>query len=205
MRIVVADDHAVTREGMRRLLAAEADLEVIAEVADGAEAIRVVETLRPDALLLDINMPRVNGVQVAQTLGETAPDTAIVVLTGYDEEHYIETLIRRGVKGYLTKASSAREVISALRTVNDGRMYFPSALLASIESVAHSTEVDAPTPRELEVLRLVSEGRRNGEIATHLSLSERTVHSHLRSLFQKAAVSSRSELVYIARQRGWVA
>lgn len=204
MRIVIADDHTVTREGMRRLLEGEADLEVVAEAGTGSEALGIVEALRPDILLLDINMPQVSGVQVARTLGETAPAVRIVILTGYDDEHYVETLIRLGVRGYLSKSASTREVVRAMRAVYAGDTYFQAGLVASLRNGPNCQAGENPTARELDVLRLVAEGYRNQRIAEQLGMSERTVHAHLRNLFGKLQVSSRSELTHEARQQGWV-
>lgn len=204
MRIVLADDHTVTREGMRRLLEGEEDLQVVAEAATGSEAIDSVEALRPDILLLDINMPLVNGVHVARKLGDTLPAVRIIVLTGYDDEHYVETLIRLGVRGYLSKSASTHEVIRAMRSVYAGGTYFQAGLMTSLRNGPNSQAGENPTERELEVLRLVAEGYKNQRIAERLGMSERTVHSHLRNLFGKLQVSSRSELTHQARQLGWV-
>lgn len=205
MRILLADDHAITREGTRRLLESEADLEVIAEAADGEEAVRLVEALHPDILLLDIRMPRLNGVQVAKHVVSSVPSTGIVVLTGYDNEHYLEALTHLGVRGYLPKSASSRELVSALRAVHAGRSY----LRSSVTDLPYETNaldgMRRPTPRELEVLCLVAEGAANHDIATQLSMSQRTVQFHLSRLFAKLDARSRTHMVHVARQRGWIA
>lgn len=201
MRILLADDHAITREGTRRLLEAEADLEVIAEAEDGLETLQLAAALVPDVLILDISMPRLHGVQVVRGL-ESLSQIRVIVLTGYDDEHYVETLVRLRVKAYLLKSVSARELVRALRIVHAGGTYFPHQVAQARTRAAGAT--DAPTPKELEVLRLADEGRKNREIADRLSMSERTVHFHLRNLFEKLRASSRSEMTYLARQRGWI-
>lgn len=204
IRILLADDHTITREGTRRLLEAEADLEVVAEAGDGEEAVHLAEMLLPDVLVLDINMPRLHGVQVAQRVG-TLSQVRVIVLTGYDEERYVGALVRLGVKGYLLKSASARELVRALRTVHAGGTHFQCAATAALRGMSGEPLQDGPTPKELEVLRLVAEGRKNREIAQLLCVSERTVHFHLRNLFEKLQVSSRSEMVYVAQQRRWLA
>jgi DNA-binding NarL/FixJ family response regulator len=201
MRIVIADDHTITRLGMQQLFQGEDDLQVIAEAGTGSDALRIVEALRPDILLLDINMPGMSGVEVARTLRGTMPELRIVILTGYDDEHYVQTLLQLGVRGYLSKSAPAREVVLAMRAVYAGGTYVQAGLLDPLGS---SNGRDAPTERELDVLRLVAKGYRNHSIAESLAMSERTVHAHLRSLFAKLEVSSRSELTYQARHRGWI-
>ncbi|HEX6510164.1 MAG TPA: response regulator transcription factor [Chloroflexota bacterium] len=204
MRILLADDHAITREGTRRLLEAEADLDVIAEAADGEEAVRLVEALHPDILLLDISMPRLNGVQVVKELAESAPQTHIVVLTGYDNEHYLEALTRLGVRGYLPKSASSRELVSALRAVYAGESYLKSDITGGASDVGGLAPAGKPTPRELEVLRLVAQGASNHDIALRLSMSQRTVQFHLSRLFAKLDARSRTQVAHLARQRGWI-
>lgn len=202
IRILLADDHAITREGTRRLLEAEPDLQVVAEAADGAETVRLAEDLHPDILLLDISMPRLDGIQVVRALGVTIPTMRIVVLTGYDNRHYVQTLVRLGVKGYLSKATSSSELVAALRAIHAGGTYLQTEIAASRPAEAASP--DDPTPRELGVLRLVAEGLRNREIAAQLATSERTVKFHLGNLFGKLQVTSRTEMTAQARRRGWL-
>ncbi len=203
MRILLADDHTITREGTRRLLEAEADLDVIAEAADGQETVRLARTLCPDIILLDISMPILNGLDVVRIVQATQPKIKIVVLTGYDTEQYVRGLLKLGVQGYLSKSASCREIISALRTVAAGgtcirRQGHPP----SPETIASSAE---PTSRELEVLSLVAQGYSNRDIATALSVSTRTVKFHLGNLFGKLDAASRTEVLFKARQQGLIA
>lgn len=204
VRILLADDHTITREGTRLLLAGEPDLEIVGEAIDGEEAVALAQTLRPEILLLDISMPRLNGVQVAQFLRRTIPDMSIVVLTGYDNEQYARALVRLGVRGYLPKSASSRELVDALRTIAKGGVHFQSTSERSPFGRGDITADDNPTPREMEVLRLVAEGLRNRDIAMRLSTSERTVQFHLANLFAKIAATSRTELVHLARGKGLI-
>jgi len=203
MRILLADDHAITREGTRRLLETEADLEVIAEAADGEETVRLAQELRPDVVLLDISMPVMNGLDVVRILQATQPETRIVVLTGYDREHYVQGLLHLGIEGYLSKSASYREIVTALRTVGTGRRYIRRDTAAPL-SPGSQASPESPTARELEILSLVARGYSNSAIADQLHLSQRTVKFHLRNLFAKLAVCSRTEMVYRARQKGWI-
>ena len=201
IRIVLADDHFVTRQGTRQVLDSQPDMDVVAEAADGAEAIRVAQALRPDLLVLDISMPVVNGIEVAREVRQRLPATRIVVLTGYDNRQYAEAMTRLGVDAFLSKTSAAGQLISTIRAASAGGEVPPDA---SRGSAARSDDFE-PTARELEVLHLVAEGRRNREIADGLCTSERTVEFHLKNLFRKLAARSRTEVVHRARELGWLA
>ena len=204
IRILLADDHAITREGTRRILEGEADLEVAGEAADGEEALRLTEELRPDIVVLDISMPGLNGVQVAEVLRRDLPDIRIVILTGYDSEQYARALVRLGVQGFLSKAASSEELVGALRAVRDGNTYFQPMIVEMLGAGEAPASADEPSPREMEVLRLVAEGLRNRDVARRLCTSDRTVQFHLANLFYKFKAGSRTELVHVARRRGWL-
>lgn len=178
-------------------------MRVVAEASDGVETLEFAIELQPDVLLLDISMPRLNGVQVAKQLREEASQVRIVVLTGYDTDQYREALLHLGVRGYLPKTVSSQELVAALREVYGGGVHIQSS-----PSMSHQTACAASdstlTPRELEVLRLVDEGLSNAAIANRLSMSQRTVQFHLTQLFAKLDATSRTHVVHIARQRGWI-
>lgn len=204
IKVLLADDHAITREGTRRLLETEDDIAIIAEAADGDEATRLTLHLHPDILLLDINMPKRNGIAVARSIGASLTATRIVVLTGYgDSEQYAQALLHLGIHGYISKTASSRELIETLRAVHRGQRIF-SVMSDAPGARTDDTDVARPTPREAEVLRLVADGLRNRDIARRLGSSERTVQFHLGNLFTKFHASSRTELVHHARSLGWV-
>ena len=202
VRILLADDHAIMRQGMRLLLEAEAGFSVVAEAADGEEALRLAQRVRPDIVVLDISMPRLHGVEAARHLRAALPQTKIVVLTGHDSHRYARVLLRLGVAGYLAKTASAQELVCALRAAHAGRCYVQPAMAALLEEEADDEE--EPTPRELEVLEEVAVGLRNVEIAAQLHVTERTVRFHLDNLFRKFRVGSRTELIHAALERSWL-
>ncbi len=205
IRILLADDHTITREGTRRLLEAEADFAIAGEAADGDETIRLAEQLRPDVLVLDVSMPGRDGIAVARELRVRCPETKIVVLTGHgDNPRYARALLRLGVHGYLAKTVAARELVAAIRSVAAGGRCLQSEIVGLVKAAAEVRASDLPTARELEVLRLVAAGLRNRDIAQRLGTSERTVQFHLGNLFTKFRATSRTELVLHARQRGWL-
>lgn len=206
IRVVLADDFAIAREGMAQLLAAEPDFAVVGEAGDRETALRVTLEQRPDILLLDLGMHRLDGIQVARQVRARLPGVRIVVLAGHEIDRYAPEIARLGVEGYLTKASSARELIGALRSVQAGEGYVSSeAAEALLRTLAAGSALAVPTERELEVLRLVEQGWTNRAVAQRLALTPRTVEFHLSRLFDKLGASSRTELVHLARQRGWIA
>ncbi len=192
----------MVRQGTRQSLEVHRDLEIVGEAIDGEEALRLARTLHPDILLLDISMPRINGIEVARVIRADHLELRIVIMTGYEEnDHYNEALTLLGIKGYLSKRATPQEMAAALRQVHEGGTYFQAAFG---ELAKGSTALKQPTARELEVLQLVAQGYSNREVAERLYLTEPTVRFHIHNLFTKLGVARRTQLVSVARQRGFL-
>jgi DNA-binding NarL/FixJ family response regulator len=208
IRILIADDHGVLRAGLRALLSAESDLEVAGEAADGGETLRLVSELDPDVVLLDVNMPGPDGIEVTRRLKAVKPEVRVLILTVHEDEGLLREAIRAGASGYILKRAVESELIYAIHAVWRGDLYVHPAMTRALLQDLHSTLVadEAPveplTPREMEVLRLIAEGHTNRQIAEVLSISVRTVESHRANLMSKLGLHSRVELVRYAKRHG---
>jgi len=210
IRVLLADDHALVREGTRRLLEAENDVEVVAEAASGEEAIDAAKRLHPDIAIMDIAMPGIGGIAATRAIKMCSPETAILVLSAYDDEPYLIALLEAGAAGFLLKNVHGQELINAIRAVSRGESVLqPSVaekimrrLSARSDPIYRST--DLLSEREFDVLRLAARGLVNKEIARRLGLSIRTVHSHLANIFMKMHVGSRTEAVLLALRQGMI-
>mgnify|MGYP006173441389 CR=1 FL=1 len=199
--VLVVDDHALVRTGVVNIISQESDLRVVAEAADGREAIRAYERHRPDVTLLDLRMPVMEGVEAVRQIREIDPNAKVIVLTTYDTDEDISRALKAGAKAYVLKDITASALISCIHDVLAGKTYLaPSAAAKLAEGV---TRVQV-TPRELSTLRLMADGKSNKEIAGALDISERTVKTHLGHLFEKLGVTSRTEAVRVATRRGLV-
>lgn len=209
IRVIVVDDHAVFREGTRRLLEQDPGLRVVAEAGAGVEAVRLVQEHRPDVLLLDLALPDINGIEVARQVAEASPATRIAVLSAYDDPDYIVAALKAGVAAYLPKSVPAREVIAAIYAVAGGQVILHPAIASrlqkSLQRHDSRTAITILTEREREVFRHAAAGLHNKEIATLLSLSIRTVEVHLSHVLAKLGVSSRTEAVLYGLAHGWFA
>ena len=205
IRILLAQHgDPLLRAGVRHLLEVEPDLGVVAE-ADGYEQVlRLLHELRPDVLLLDGDLPELDPGRIRGVVAAARPGTRTVMLIGRGRERYLAELVQLGVSGYLSKTATPDELVSAVRSVHAGRTFFDAAVAPFLASRAGQPRPDAPTAREVEVLRLVDEGHRNRDIATRLRIRETTVQFHLRNLFRKLGAASRGEMIHLARQRGWI-
>jgi DNA-binding NarL/FixJ family response regulator len=211
IRVLLADDHALVREGTRGLLEAENDVEVVAEAASGEEAIEAAKRLQPDIALMDIAMPGMGGIAATSAIKVCSPQTAIVVLSAYDDDPYVMAFLEAGAAGFLLKTVHGEELIEAIRAVARGESVLqPSVaekimrrLAAGPDTANRSTA--ALSEREFDVLRLAARGLANKEIAGRLGLSIRTVHAHLASIFTKMHVGSRTEAVLQALHQGMIA
>jgi two-component system, NarL family, response regulator NreC len=208
VRVLVADDHTIVRQGLVSLLAESGECEVVAEAADGLEAVEKALTTRPEVAILDLSMPRLGGMEAVRRIHEALPQTRILVLTVHEEEEYVLPLVRAGASGYLIKDSAVAELLAAVRALHAGQGYFcPQAARALAEQTRHPERpVDEPygalTPREREVFHLIVEGRTTKEIARALSISVKTADNHRYRLMEKLAVHNTAELVRYAARRG---
>src|SRR5262245_5161210 len=202
--IVLADDHVVVRSALRLLLEAEPDIEVVAEAGDADSAARYVGGHRPTVLILDLNMPGGSGLQAIPKIREQSPDTQIVVLTMQDETAFAREALQAGVLAYILKEAASEELVKAVRMAANGKTYLQPELGARLAAEPEVQTPDDLSERELEVLRLIALGHTNNEIAEQLYLSVRTVESHRAHIQQKLGLTTRSELVRYALERGLI-
>lgn len=200
-RVLVVDDHSLLRTGVANIINLEPALEVVAEAANGLDAIEAYRTFQPDVVLMDLRMPGMEGVEAVRQIREIDPHARVIVLTTYDADEDIARALQAGAKAYILKDIAADALVACIRDVLAGKTYLaPSAAAKLAERV---TQVQL-TPRELAALRLLANGHSNKEIATALGISERTVKTHLGHLFEKLGVTSRTEAVRVATRRGLV-
>ena len=200
-RVLVVDDHALLRTGVANIINQEPALEVVAEAANGVEAVAAFARYRPDVTLMDLRMPEMEGVEAVRRIRALDPHARVVVLTTYDADEDIARALQAGAKAYILKDIAAAALVACIHDVLAGKTYLaPSAAAKLAERV---TQVQL-TPRELAALRLLADGHSNKEIGTALTISERTVKTHLGHLFEKLGVTSRTEAVRVATRRGLV-
>jgi NarL family two-component system response regulator LiaR len=209
--ILLAEDHVVVRESIRQSLEREANFSVVGEAGDGEEAVRMAQQLKPDVIIMDISLPKLNGIEATKQIKALQPSAIILVLTAYDYEQYIFPLLEAGAAGYLLKDISSRELISAIQTVYRGEAVLHPAIARKVlerfkrtkEEPDKEHEPDLLTERERTVLKMAAQGMSNSDIAEELHLSARTIESHLGSIFNKLGVGSRTEAVIEAMRKGW--
>jgi two-component system NarL family response regulator len=200
-RVLVVDDHALFRTGVANIINQESDLRVVAEAANGEEAIAAFDRHQPDVTLLDLRMPVMEGVEVVRHLRERDPHAKVIVLTTYDTDEVISRALRAGAKAYVLKDITANGLVACIHDVLDGKTYLAPAAAAKLAEGVTRVQL---TPRELATLNLLADGKANKEIAGALGISERTVKTHLGNLFGKLGVTSRTEAVKVATRRGLV-
>jgi DNA-binding NarL/FixJ family response regulator len=212
IRILIADDHAIVRDGLRQLLNSEADMEVTGEAEDGREALKKVKTLRPDVVLLDIAMPRLSGLEVITLIREASTGTQVVVLSMHAKETYVQQTLASGAIGYVLKASPSTDILEAIRTAHRGEYFLSSRLKAEVIGQYLKTRpasvavrgYELLTEREQQVFRLVAQGHSTAQIAEILCVSAKTVEKHRTSLMNKLGVHDRMELLKYAIKIGVV-
>ena len=210
IRILLADDHVILRQGTRQLLENESDMEVVGEASNGAEAVELVEQFKPDIVIIDVAMPVMNGIEATKKIKEILPGIKILVLTGYDYDEYIFSLLEMGAAGYLLKDVSGDELVGAIRAVFLGEPVLHPTVMRklmdrckTITPQQPETRTNVLSEREMEVLKLAVSGKSNKDIAESLNISLRTVQAHMRSIFNKLGVGSRSEAIVSGLKRGW--
>jgi two-component system response regulator NreC len=211
-RIVIAEDHTILREGLRSLLSSSPDFDVVGEAEDGREAIRCVEKLKPDLILTDLSMPRMNGMEAIREIKKQSPKTKILVLTVHKTEEYILATLKAGADGYLLKDSTHSELMMAVKNVISGKHYISPAISEKViegyvegkKTLKPRTSWETLTQREREILKLIAEGYRNKEIADDLCISVKTVEKHRANLMEKLNLHNVQALTTFAIEKGLV-
>lgn len=208
--ILIADDHALVREGISALLALHDDVEIVGEASDGKEAIELAGKLRPDVILMDIAMPGLGGLEATVEIRKKHPEAKILVLSQYSDKEYVSRFLKAGVSGYILKKAVGSELISAIRAVSKGELYLYSTVasevvagyLGTAEKPAEGDAYESLTPREKQVLKLLAEGNRHKDIASILDISVKTVIAHQTNISEKLDIHSRAGLIKYAIQKG---
>ena len=208
IRVMLVDDHTILREGLRSLLALQEDIEVVGEAGDGQTALELIGTLKPDVVLMDVAMPRMDGLEATRRIKKDFPETRVVVLTQHDNREYVFSLLQAGAVGYILKKSGGAEVINAIRSAYTEGAFLPPSIAREVMDrfIQRPPEEGQPrlTDREKEVLRLIAEGKTNKEIAEILFLSVKTVMAHRANIMEKLDLHSRTELVKYAIRQGMI-
>jgi len=208
IRVMLADDHAIVRAGIRQFLEHAGDIQVVAEADDGEMAKRLIQERKPDVAVLDIQMPKASGIEVTRWIRSNAPQVGVLILTAFDDDPYVLAVLQAGANGYVMKTASPGELIQAVRDVRDGKSVLDAKvtqkLLAQLSHSKDTVQVETPTSREMEVLELVARGYTNKAIGAQLRISDRTVQGHLAHIFDKLQAASRTEAVMRAVSLGWI-
>jgi len=209
IRILIADDHAIVRDGLRRLLEADAFAEVVAEVGDGREAIRVARELRPDVVLMDVAMPESNGAEATRRILEDNPEIRVIALSMHTDRQYVSRMLQAGASGYVLKEGAFEELAEAVRCVRRGEAYLSPKIAGAVvrdyrekAALLDGQEAESLSPREREVLQLLAEGRSTKDIAATLHLSVKTVETHRKRMMDKLSLTSVAELTKFAIRQG---
>jgi DNA-binding NarL/FixJ family response regulator len=206
IRVLLGDDHTLVREGLRRYIESTDGIEVLGEASTGAEMVALAGEIEPDIVVLDIRMPEMDGIEAARRLSEQVPETRVVMLTAYDDRHFVVEAVRAGAKGYVLKSKDAEHLLQAVRLVHDGHMVIDPELVVALAdelAVAKDRDVGAETltEREVEVLQLLAFGYTNRDIAGRLFISPDTVKTHLEHIYQKLGANDRTAAVAEAMRR----
>jgi DNA-binding NarL/FixJ family response regulator len=211
IRLLIADDHRLFRQGLRQLCELLGGFEVVGEAENGQEAVDLAHRLKPDVILMDINMPVLDGVQATHFITEENPSARVIILTMYRQDQYVLEAIKAGARGYLLKDIDEQELVDAVQAIHQGEAMINPSLASKVldefrrlsEAVAETEGIEQLTQGEMEVLRLVAQGADNKTIAQRLALSERTIANRLSNVYQKLQVNSRTQAALVALRRGW--
>ncbi len=201
IRVLVADDHAVVRSGVVGIINAQSDMKVIAEAQDGSAAVEQFFTYQPDVGLIDLQMPRMDGIHVVETIRSRYAEARLIILTTYDTEEDIERALKAGAKAYLLKDVEPQDLVRCIRDVQNGGTFVAPAVAAKLVTRLSRVQL---TMRELEVLKSIAKGQSNKEIGAHLHIAESTVKLHINTLFEKLGVTSRTEAMKVGLERGLI-
>jgi DNA-binding NarL/FixJ family response regulator len=209
IRVVLADDHETVRQGLKLLVESQPDMEVVGEAGDGRQAVQLAQTLQPTVVVLDISMPELNGLNATRAMAQSSPGTAVVALTRYSDDAYVQALLGAGASAYVLKQSTPAELLKAIRAAAEGKRYLDASLAARVAGafMARHALVETPpriTEREAEVLRLIAAGHSNKEIAARLDISVKTVEVHKANAMRKLSLRGRIDIVRYALLQGWL-
>lgn len=213
-KIILVDDHQLFREGVKRILEVEPSFEIVGDGNNGVEALSLVDSLKPDIVLMDANMPEMTGIEATKEIVALHPDTKVIILSIHAEESYVIDSLKNGASGYIIKDTSPPELIGAIKEVEKGRNYLHPVVtrfvIEALVGTKQSDQLEAKPPlhiltsRECEVLQLLAEGYNNKTMADHLHISEKTIKNHMSSIFQKLRVDDRTQAVLMAISKNWV-
>jgi two-component system, NarL family, response regulator LiaR len=211
IRIVLCEDHLITRQGIRRLLEDEKGLEIVGEASNGEEVVQLVTEIRPDVIVMDIAMPKLNGIEATRQIKLLSPQTSVLILSAYDDDEYVFALLKAGATGYLLKSVSGNELVRAIKAIHKGEPVLDPMVARKVVNYFRIKEnvpqLEAETghlsDREIDIIKLAAKGLTNKDIADSLHLSYRTVEGHLRDTFNKLGVGSRTEAVLHGLKMGW--
>jgi len=207
IKILIADDHLIVRQGLRLILETETDFELVGEASDGAEALKLCKKLKPDVVLMDLRMPNMDGLTAIEKLRSEQPDIAVVILTTFNEDELMLRGLQAGARGYLLKDTDRNTLFDTIRAAARGETLLKPEIMARVLGQKYTSKNETSsdinlTDREFEVLEAVARGERSKEVASHLGISERTVKAHLASIYQKLGVDSRAAAIAVAAQKG---
>ena len=211
IRVVLCEDHLITRQGIRRLLEDEKGLEIVGEASNGEEVVQLVTEIRPDVIVMDIAMPKLNGIEATRQIKLLSPQTSVLILSAYDDDEYVFALLKAGATGYLLKSVSGNELVRAIKAIHKGEPVLDPMVARKVVNYFrikdNVPQLEAETghlsEREIDIIKLAAKGLTNKDIAESLHLSYRTVEGHLRDTFNKLGVGSRTEAVLHGLKMGW--